>query len=270
MKPQKKFTLIELLVVIAIIAILAALLLPALENAREAARRIGCTSNLRQLGMVHHIYASDHGVFPPSYERCRDDYRRMPDSLWGGTPGVWHYLKEYDLNSSVRTCPSVLARSTWDEAPGEPPDRMSHAEWWESDEYASYRYNAVVGGTAWVIDKSSSRLGPDSEGYARPFALGEVKSPARTLLMSDGGKVYGAYNLVRAAPMRDWRDSKGIAHDEVYMDEPTFRSPWNPAELPRKGTNNVVYVDGHVRNVSAVYDQYNPDPWPETQLNPLE
>ena len=91
----KAFTLIELLVVIAIIAILAALLLPALESAKERGRRAVCMSNLRQQGFALHVYAEDNGNMLP-------DLRYAPYTLTPPTAiGLWPWDVSTNLTDAL-------------------------------------------------------------------------------------------------------------------------------------------------------------------------
>jgi len=113
MKQKQAFTLIELLVVIAIIAILAAILFPVFAQAKEAAKKTSCLSNMKQLGLADIMYVNDHDDTYPYWD--------MDNATWDGTDVVgysWNgqpfhsyyllpiYLYPYTKSTAVWVCPS--------------------------------------------------------------------------------------------------------------------------------------------------------------------
>jgi prepilin-type N-terminal cleavage/methylation domain-containing protein len=114
---RRGFTLIEVLVVVSVIGLLIAMLLPAVQSAREAARRTRCVDNLKQIGMALHNYQSAHGSFPLNWRAPRVDPERGHPWYIAGRPysaltRLLPYIEEQpvyaSINFSVETFPSDL------------------------------------------------------------------------------------------------------------------------------------------------------------------
>ncbi|MBX6315677.1 MAG: DUF1559 domain-containing protein [Isosphaeraceae bacterium] len=102
-RKPRGFTLIELLVVIAIIGVLIALLLPAVQAAREAARRAQCTNNLKQIGLALHNYHAANNCFPPGGTNTSDMTGKVRGAWgnWSAHALLLPYLEQQPLYSSL-------------------------------------------------------------------------------------------------------------------------------------------------------------------------
>lgn len=259
---KKGFTLIELLVVIAIIAMLLAILMPALNKVKKIAMRVICGTNLKGMGTAQTVYANDYSDAYAVQGRGFTQTLAAGTTLWNDTAKVWAngqnitvgaslYLlvREADVSPKSFVCPS----SDQKEFTGKNVNNLDITNLWD---FGSPDYNTE--GPAKTV----------SYAYQMPYAMGQVPAPAST--GSKGTFAASGSNSAAFALMADrnpWLDTKitgrpgTTANQTTYLSDVsllnygTVPADWTSIESWRRQVanayahsregQNVLYGDGH-------------------------
>ncbi len=217
LKDCSGLSLVQLLVAISILAVLAAILLPALVNTREAALASGCRGHLRQLAAAGILFANDNGGILPdrtAWANAEDDPKSLAPYL--GLPSRTN--GESIHVDTTMTCPSIQS--------------SEYQAYWEFNR--TYSINSYATGSDTGSSGSASWPG-HVQGRDAPLTLQGVREPTKQAFFMDG----------TGQPHNDhWRYSVFTAPDRLNPD-----AEWSTVYI-HNGSIHVAFIDGHVERIT--------------------